>query len=139
MRLQDRFTPKTDQMLFAFWDADNAGVDAMRKVFNDSYKKEDFGIARKTGNVWFAFYPSWRKGIPNFNVEDYFTKRVIRSYISSFESLIDIVSRDTLKKKMAKDCDDGQMSYRDLMHFNKVFELIRIIKHADAAGETVIK
>ena len=125
-------------MLFAFWDADKAGIEAMRKVFNDNYRIENFGIARKTGSVWFAFYPRWRKDIPNFNVEDYFTKRVIRSYISSFESLVDIVSRDTLKKKMANDCDEGRMSYRDLMHFNKVFELIRRIKQADAAGESAI-
>lgn len=138
VRLQSRFTPKAGQMLFAFWDADKAGIEAMRKVFNDDYSIENFGIARKTGSVWFAFYPRWRKDIPNFNVEDYFTKRVIRSYISSFESLVDIVSRDTLKKKMANDCDEGRMSYRDLMHFNKVFELIRRIKQADAAGESAI-
>lgn len=138
VRLQNRFTPKTNQMLFAFWDADKSGVDAMRKVFNDQYRKEDFGIARKMGSVWFAFYPRWRKSIPNFNVEDYFTKRVLRSYISSFESLVDIVSKDALKKKIANDCDKGKMSYLDLRHFNKVFELIRRIKQADAAGETVI-
>ena len=71
-------------------------------------------------------------------MEEYFTKRFIRSYISSVESLIDIVSRDTVKKKMSNDCDAGRMSYRDLMHFNKVFELIRRIKQADALGETAI-
>ncbi len=138
VRLQSRFTPKAGQMLFAFWDADNAGIDAMRKVFNDNYKKEDFGIARKTGSVWFAFYPRWRKDIPNFNVEDYFTKRVLRSYINSFDSLVDIISRDNLKRVMAKDCETGHIAYRELMHFNKVFELIRKIKQADAAGETAI-
>lgn len=138
VRLQNKFTPKAGQMLFAFWDADKAGIEAMRKVFNDNYRIENFGIARKSGSVWFAFYPRWRKDIPNFNVEDYFTKRVIRSYISSFESLVDILSRDNLKKKMANDCDAGNMSYRDLMHFNKVFELIRRIKQADSLGETAI-
>jgi ABC-type cobalamin/Fe3+-siderophores transport system ATPase subunit len=138
VRLQSRFTPKAGQMLFAFWDADNAGIDAMRKVFNDNYKKEDFGIARKTGSVWFAFYHRWRKDIPNFNVEDYFTKRVLRSYINSFDSLVDIISRDNLKRAMAKDCETGQIGYRELMHFNKVFELIRRIKQADDAGETAI-
>lgn len=138
VRLQSRFTPKANQMLFAFWDADKAGIDAMREVFNENYTKKNFGIARKTGNVWFAFYPEWRKNIPNFNVEDYFTKRVIRSYITSFNSLVDILSRDNLKKKMAKDCDSGRLGYRELIHFNKVFELIRRIKQADAAGKTAI-
>lgn len=138
VRLQTRFTPKAGQMLFAFWDADNAGIDAMWKVFNDNYKKEDFGIARKTGSVWFAFYPRWRKDIPNFNVEDYFTKRVLRGYINSFDSLVGIISRDNLKRKMANDCENGRIGYKELMHFNKVFELIRKIKQADAVGETAI-
>lgn len=138
VRLQSRFTPKANQMLFAFWDADDAGIKAMRKVFNDNYTKEDFGVARKIGSVWFAFYPKWRKGIPNFNVEDYFTKRVIRSYITSFDSLVGIISRDSLKKQMAKDCDSGNMGYKELMHFNKVFDLIRQIKIADLKGESVI-
>ena len=137
-RLQSRFTPKANQMLFAFWDADDAGIKAMRKVFNENYSIESFGIARKTGSVWFAFYPRWRKGIPNFNVEDYFTKRVIRSYITSFDSLVDIISRDNLKKKMAKDCVNGCLGYRELIHFKKVFELIRRIKQAEAAGDTAI-
>ena len=136
VRLQSRFTPKAGQMLFAFWDADKAGVEAMQKVFNDKYKKDNFGIARKEGSVWFAFYPSWRRNIPNFNVEDYFTKRVIRSYITSFKSLVDIIQRDALKKKMAKDCETGQIGYREIMHFNKVFSQIRKIKQVDAAGET---
>lgn len=46
-----------------------------------------------------------------------------------------IIDKDNLKKKMAEECkQDGKMKNLDCKNFAAVFELIEVIKAADAAG-----
>lgn len=136
--LTNKFVPKANQMLFALWDWDDAGEKAMKKIFEDGTNKDNFGRARKKNNVWFAFYPrrvrakiGWPDG---FNVEDYFIKSIVKKYFMTFTSLNSILSKDTFKKKLAKDCREGKFNEKDLRHFQLVFELVEEIKQADLDG-----
>ena len=140
--LSKRFIPKSGQTLFAFWDWDDAGEKAMKKIFDKFNTKEDFPRACKANNVWFAFYPrrkrakaGWSDG---FNVEDYFTKTTLCHYIHSFSSLNEIVSKDDLKDLLKKDCIAGKFTHQQLRHFHLVFDLIKEIKQADQRGEQQI-
>ena len=140
--LSKRFIPKSGQTLFAFWDWDDAGEKAMKKIFDKFNTKEDFPRACKANNVWFAFYPRRKRakaGWPDgFNVEDYFIKTILKRYFLSFSSLNTLLSKDTFKQKLAKDCRDGKYSYKDLRHFHLVFDLIKEIEQADQRGEQQI-
>lgn len=135
--LSEKFIPKQGQTLMAFWDYDRAGETSMQAIFGDKLNRENFGKARKHGYVWFAFYPrrnrskEWSKG---FNVEDYFTKTTLSKYIRSFSSLNEIISKDSLKDLLKKDCIAGNFSNKQLRHFKLLFDLIKNIKQAEEAG-----
>lgn len=137
--LINKFVPKPNQMLFAFWDWDDAGEKAMQKIFGDQTTRFNFGKAQKKNNVWFAFYPRRKRpriGWPDgFNVEDYFIKAIVKKYFLSFTSLNNLLSKDTFKQNLAKDCRNGKFSEKDLCYFHLVFDLIEEIKHADFNGK----
>ena len=141
-KLSKKFVPKPNQMLFAFWDWDDAGERAMRTIFGNNLTKDKFGKARKMNNVWFAFYPrrkrtniGWSDG---FNIEDYFIKTIVKRYFLSFNSLNNLLSKDTFKQNLAKDCKNGRYDYKDLRHFHLVFNLIIEIKQAEQDGKVQI-
>lgn len=137
--LSKKFVPKPNQMLFAFWDWDDAGEKAMKVIFGDAFTKESFGRARKKDNVWFAFYPRRKRprfGWPDgFNVEDYFIKTIIKRYFLSFNSLNTLLTKETFKHNLARDCKGGKYNYNELRHFHLVFDLIMDIKQAASEGK----
>lgn len=138
------FKPKNGQMVFGFLDADKAGRESMHKVIKctDAGAKEwdvkKFGKARKSGDVWFSFYPVWKrkKNIENFNVEDYFTCKLFRKYIFSFSSLDTIKGKDGLKTKLEDECKKGRIASSYFVKFSTLFDHILAIKNAEANGLT---
>lgn len=139
-----KFTPKSGQMVFAFFDGDEAGVKGMNQVVPCSLEKgqkwtvQNFGKARKENKTWFSFYPPYRKKFDNFNVEDYFTCRLFRKYILSFNSLDTIKGKEGLKSKLSKDCEDGLIDEKYYKKFDVLFQRIEAIKVAEQSGLTVI-
>lgn len=137
--LSRKFVPKSNQILFAFWDWDDAGEKAMKTIFGEEFTKNNFGKARKKNNVWFAFYPRRKRtrfGWPDgFNVEDYFIKAIVKRYFLSFNSLNNLLSKEKFKQNLAKDCKRGKYNYKELNHFHLVFNLIQEIKQAIREGK----
>lgn len=137
------FKPKDNQMVFGFLDGDKAGRESMHKVIKctDAGAKEwdikAFGKARKSGDVWFSFYPVWKrkKDKENFNVEDYFTCQLFRKYIFSFSSLDTIKGKDGLKSKLEDECRKGRIAPKYYEKFSTLFDHILAIKDAEARGE----
>lgn len=149
-----KFIPKENQLMIAIFDADNAGMTNITKLVplkgkkktgekSDSEKiwtPKEFGKAKKQGRVWYAIYPQYRKkGIKNFNVEDYFSRNLFTSYILSFNSLDTIRTKEGLKKKLADDCKNGVEKVKKCFkNFSVLFDLIQEIKQAEKEGKTEI-
>ena len=134
------FKPKDGQMVFGFLDGDRAGREGMHKVIKCSdkgakeWEVKKFGKARKSGEVWFSFYPVWKgkKNAKDFNVEDYFTCQLFRKYIFSFSSLDTIKGKDSLKSKLEDDCKKGNIAVKYFEKFSTLFDHIKAIKDAEA-------
>ena len=142
--MKNHFPPKDGQMLFCFFDSDNAGWKGINKLFgrneDNGYKPEDFGLARKLGRgMWVAPYPCPQKRAGNFNIEDYFPRRIFLHHILSFRNLNTIVSKKSLKEKLAEDCKNNRIKEKDLKRFVAVFELLEMIKAADINGQEHIR
>ena len=141
------FKPKDGQMVMGFLDADKAGRESMHKVIKNpekgasAWEVKKFGKAKKSGDVWFSFYPVWKgkKDAANFNVEDYFTCQLFRKYIFSFSSLDTIKGRDGLKTKLESECKNGKINPKYYEKFSMLFDHILMIKDAEAHGLTEIK
>lgn len=139
----DKFTPKEGQTFIAIWDYDDAGRNAQKELFKkdkDNGKPitfDNFGKARKYGNIWYTFYPKI-KGIKDFNVEDYFPRNCKMHYVMSGRSINDICSKDTLKKHLSADCDKGIVKGEYFKNFSKVFTLFEDILLAEKNGITKI-
>lgn len=141
--LKDRFAPKTGQQMFCFFDNDSAGWQTINKIFDTTeatvLKPENYGRARKQGHIWLAPYPCARGKASNFNIEDYFPRRIFLRHVLSFRNLNEVMDKDALKKKMAEDCKPGgKMKAPDYKHFAVVFQLIEDIKAADMAGQIIL-
>ena len=139
VRLKDHFHPKAGQHMFCFFDNDAAGWKGINKVFGKTdeetaYKPTTFGKARKSGDIWVASFPCAKGKANNFNIEDYFPRRIFLHYVLSFRSLNDVIDKDKLKNKMATDCNENKRKKEDFKNFRAVFSLIEEIKTADAAG-----
>ena len=140
---KDRFEPKNGQKMIALFDNDGAGWGAINTLFNrnneNSYNTNDFGRARKVGDLWVAPYPASEDTAGNFNVEDYFSRSVFLRFVMRFKNLNEIVGKDNLKKKLALACKENSIiKNADYKNFEIVFQLIEDIKIADANGETVL-
>lgn len=133
-RLISKFKPKDGQLAIAIWDNDSAGQKAMRKVLYGDNSKKKLPYAKKVRKVWYTFYPTWKRTIENFNIEDYFTKDIIRRYIKycGFSNLPD---KTKIKEKLSLDCTKGVYGYDVFRHFEKLFILIEQIKQADKSGK----
>ena len=142
-----KFIPKEGQIVFAFFDADDAGEKGMTKIIpyqkqkpNDDRKRWDANTfkPRRKGYVWLAFYPKpQRKRIRKFNIEDYFSRNVLTKYVLSFNSLDALQTKDTLKNKLAKDCDEGHLKESAFKNFQTLFDLIRKIKEEYAQNPQI--
>jgi len=145
-RFAQKFTPKDGQTVIVLFDGDDAGVKSMKTIFDLNLEKDSteyiksFGKARKELNVWFSFYPPYagRKNIRDFNVEDYFTCQLFRSYILKFSSLDTISGKVGLKRKLNDDCIDGKIKGKYFEKFSTLFDHIIAIKKADKKGEVVL-
>lgn len=135
-----KFKPKAGQMMIAFFDADSSGWDAIKEVMADGrdYPRDPFGKAKKKGDIWYTTYPAYKKGVTNFNIEDYFPRSVFLKYIMRFKALTDIWTKDRLKRNMAQDCGNGLMTDKQLEKFSHVFDCIQEIMDADAHGLTEV-
>lgn len=141
------FKPKDGQMVMGFLDADRAGRESMHKIIKcpgkdvKEWDVKKFGKARKSGDVWFSFYPVWKgkKNADNFNVEDYFTCQLFRKYIFSFNSLDTIKGKDGLKSKLEDECKKGKIAPKYYEKFSTLFDHILMIKESEAKGLTEIQ
>lgn len=131
-----KFKPKAGQMMIAFFDADGSGWDAIKEVMADgkNYPTDPFGKARKKDEIWYTTYPAYKKGVTNFNIEDFFPRSVFLKYIMRFKALTEIWTKDRLKRNLAIDCGNGLMTDKQLEKFSLVFDRIQEIMDADAAG-----
>lgn len=142
--LKGRFAPKKDQMMIALFDNDKAGWDGINKLFgrtkeaNNLFTAEDFHKARKLDDMWVAPFPTSNKKAGNFNVEDYFPRRVFTRFVLSFKSLNEVMGKDALKKKFEAACLNSTIKGDDYKDFAAVFDLIEKIKEAEAAGKQLI-
>lgn len=140
--LKGRFDPKPGQMMFALFDNDDAGWIGISSLWNrdkeHKFTSSEFKRARKLDGMWIAPYPAPKKKVGNFNVEDYFPRRVFLKFVMSFKKLNDVVGKDALKKRMAEACKNSEISGKDYDKFGAVFQLIEDIKSADAAGLDVL-
>lgn len=133
-----KFKPKANQMMIAFFDSDGSGWQAIKEVFNDGkdYPKDPFGKAKKKDDIWYTTYPPCKKGVTNFNIEDFFPRSVFLKYIMRFKALTDIWTKERLKHKMAEDCENGLMTDKQLEKFSYVFDRIQEIMDAEKDGMT---
>ncbi|MCD8295048.1 MAG: ATP-binding protein [Clostridia bacterium] len=138
----DKFKPKDGQTIIAFFDGDKAGVGGINKIVNYSDKEwdvETFGKARKQGNVWYSFYPPYarRKKKANFNIEDYFTCKLLRQYTRSCSTLEQIKTGVSgIKDQLHTDCQKGIIKGKYYEKFSTLFDHILAIKDADRKGLT---
>lgn len=140
--LKGRFEPKLGQMMFALFDNDEAGWIGISSLWNrdkdHKFTPSEFKRARKLDGMWIAPYPAPKKKVGNFNVEDYFPRRVFLKFIMSFKKLNDVVGKDTFKKLLSEACKNNEIKGKDYDKFRSVFQLIEDIKTADAAGLDVL-
>lgn len=140
--LKDRFTPKEGQMMIALFDNDTKGWKSINSIFGkneaDKFNSKSFQKARKTNNLWVAPFPTSNKKAGNFNIEDYFPRRIFTRFVLSFKSLNEVVGRDTLKNKFSQACEDSLIKGKDYKRFRAVFDLIEKIKEAEIAGKQLI-
>lgn len=143
VRLKDHFHTKPGQHMFCFFDNDSAGWKGINKVFERTeeteYSPTTFRKARKKGDIWVAPFPCAKGKASNFNIEDYFPRRIFLHYILSFRSLNEVVDKDKLKNKMAIDCKNSKRKKEDYKNFKVVFELIQAMKAAEVAGRDVVE
>lgn len=138
--LRRHFHPKDGQTIFGFFDNDDAGWKGLNTVFcsekSNRFSHKNFGLARKIERgIWIAPYPCSQKRAGNFNIEDYFPRRIFLHHILSFRNLNTIISKKSMKDELAKDCKNGIIQGKDFTRFSVVFELIEAIKKADAEGK----
>lgn len=141
--LKNRFAPKAGQQIFCFFDNDSAGWQTINKVFKTTVETlltpSNYKRARKQGHIWLAPYPCAKGKAGNFNIEDYFPRRLFLHHVLSFRNLNEVMDKDGLKRKMATECKTGgKVKQADYKHFAVVFQLIEDIKAADAAGLDVV-
>lgn len=131
-----KFKPKIGQVMIAFFDADGAGWKAIKEVMGDGkdYPTVPFGKARKKDGIWYTTYPSCKRGVANFNIEDYFPRPVFLKYVMRFRSLTEIWTKERLKSYIAQDCEKGVMTDKQLERFSFVFDRIQEIMDANSAG-----
>lgn len=139
----DHFTPKQNQLIVALFDSDDAGWKAINKIFgrgeDNAFNSGSFQKARKLKGIWFAVYPDYhKKNVQNFNVEDYFPRYVFLRHVMQFRSLAGIISKDTLKKGLALDCENDKIKDKQYKNFAHLFNLLEQIKTANTAGREVL-
>lgn len=135
--ISEKFTPKPGQMIIAFFDGDDAGLNAIRKIFDDStIEIESFGNAHKKGTIWYSFYPCppKKKNMKKFNIEDYFPRPVFLKYVMAFKGLKDICTEANLKSKIADDCTKNLIANKYFDNFKYLFDRIQKIMDAETQG-----
>lgn len=135
--IAERFTPKRNQMMIAFFDCDSAGMNAIRNIFGDvNLDKSSFGKARKKGTIWYSFYPlpSCKRNVEDFNIEDYFPRSVFLRYVMKFKGLKTLCSESNLKSQIAADCSRNKMTDKQLLNFKYFFDRVQEIMDAEIQG-----
>lgn len=139
--MSERFHPKTDQMMIALFDDDQAGWNTIRDVFglDKNADKKDFGQAQKRDEIWYVLIPAKSKKLRgNFNIEDYFDRDVFLKFVMSFKSLNEIVEKNNLKQKLANMCKNNRLPDNKFDKFALLFDFLREIKRANNEGKTKI-
>ena len=140
--LKEHFQPKANQSMFCFFDSDQAGWKSINNIFgktgNGAYNSNNFQRARKSNNIWVAPYPKGKSRFTEFNVEDYFGRRILMKYVLRARSLNGILTKDAIKRAMSRDCESGAIDDKYFVRFASVFQLIEDIKAVDAAGRDVL-
>ena len=141
--LLQRFNPKKNQMMICFFDSDKSGWIEINKIFSregaNAFSSINYGKARKLGKIWFAPYPKPKsKRGTIFNIEDYFSRSIFLRYIMRFRSLDEIITKDSVKRSMERDCNSGKINGKHFEKFEFVFMLIDNIRTADKNGEVIV-
>jgi ABC-type cobalamin/Fe3+-siderophores transport system ATPase subunit len=128
-----KFKPKVGQHIIALFDSDQAGWEAINKVFerdkSNKYDSSNFGSPRIKEDIWIAVYPSrpYYRGGSNFNIEDYFSKSILNKYVlQNFKGLDTLITKNMFKKTLEDNCENFPSS--EFKHFKVVFDLILKIK-----------
>ena len=131
--MMGKFKPKPGQTIIALFDRDKAGVDGINKIFDrdsdNGFSQASFRTQKKD-DIWVSFYPirSHFRGW-NFNVEDYFSKRLLNQYVfKNFRGLDSVTSKDRIKKSLETDCKSGSIPDTEFRFFKRLFDEILSIK-----------
>ncbi len=133
--LADKFKPKSNQKIIALFDRDSAGWRAINDIFGETQNKwnsNSFGLYRKCKQLTIMPYPARSnfKG-SNFNIEDYFSKTLLKHYVlKDFEGLDSLISKNTFKKAIETNCHDFED--KDFKYFKKLFDLILEVKDTNS-------
>lgn len=137
--LTEKFQPKNGQKIIALFDSDKAGWESINRIIKDSnnrFNKSNFGPYRKEGAIYIAIFPTRPayRGGENFNIEDYFSKKLLNKYVfKEFKGLDSIVTKNAVKRALEKACINGDIPDEEFKHFHKVFDLILEIKQVNYA------
>lgn len=137
--LTEKFQPKNGQKIIALFDSDRAGWESINKIIKDSnnqLNKSNFGPYRKEGEIYIAIFPTRPayRGGENFNIEDYFSKKLLNKYVfKEFKGLDSIVTKNAVKRALEKACIQGDIPDEEFKYFHKVFDLILEIKQVNYA------
>ena len=137
--IMEHFPPKPQQRIFCLLDNDGSGWKGINSIFQsreeNQFNSRNFGRARKIGNIWVVPYPCSHQRANNFNVEDYFPRRLFLHHVLSFRTLNDVISKKRLKDAFEEDCNTGRLKPSDFKKFSTVFLLLETVKKADSAGK----
>ena len=133
--LADKFKPKNNQKVIALFDRDSAGWKAINDIFGETQNKwnsDNFGKYRRCKQLVIMPYPtrSHFKG-NNFNIEDYFSKALLKHYVlKDFEGLNSLISIKTFKKAIETNCHDFED--KEFKYFKKLSDLILEVKDTNS-------
>jgi len=140
VRFIEKISISAGRFAFIFVDRDGAGLDTLKSVFkNKEINFKNFGNARKYKDfIWAAPYPVPKgKKKDNFNIEDYFSRKVLCKYLLECR-VIDDLSKNTFKVKMEEACKKDKIKHEYYKNFEMLFNLIERIKEAQKEGKDKI-
>lgn len=134
----DKFKPKDNQLIISIVDNDTAGNNELKKIIDDvqAFSSKDFIKLNNVNNTFIIKLPRPASiNSDQYEIEDYLPRQrfleVSTELISSFKSLKGFnLKKDTMKKKLAKKCDNGNYNKNDFLEFQKLFDLVLEIKES---------
>lgn len=135
-RMIEKFHPKPNQLMIALFDNDGAGWSSYNGILGLCNEgKTKVSCAQKKDDIWLAIIPALKGRKGNFNIEDYFPHKVFLKFVMSFQTLNEIVEKNSLKSKLANMCKRNELLDSSYSKFAVLFDFIKNIKQAESEGK----